>query len=952
MVDWANAGTRLHAVPSTRRTLAVAKAMMASAFAMFASGMLFVLGAAGAHAAPGEPDLSFGPGLIITTLVPGGESYPQAMAMDGNSMVVGGYCYGTNLTSDNVFCVARYLSDGRLDNTFGGAGAVFTRVGIGDSKITAISVQPDRKVIAIGECKVNPNVRAFCVARYNVDGTLDDGFGTSGVAATVFGGTVSEANPTAVKLPGGGKIVVAGTCFTSNRDFCLARYFANGVLDPTFGNGGKVVTPVTAAQDSANALLIQQDGRLLVAGECDLGFCAVRFSADGTIDTTFGTLGKLFFTFGAASHTATSLAQQSDGKLLIGGRCLTGQYRFCIARLLLANGALDNSFGTGGTVLRALGGAGEDSFGNNILVQADQKIVMAGGCLETGVGNADTQPAFCSTRLLSNGQIDVSFGGDGIVKTSRRGSSVEPYRGSAALQSDGKLVQAARCRPAPASEEQFCLVRYHADGALDVTLSGGGSGNLGGVSSIGGSGVVFTPIPGGGEAWSIAVQPDGKTILGGFCSNGSNNDFCLARYLSNGAPDTGFGNSGIVKTPMGSGDDGGSVVLLQRDQKIILAGQCAVSADSNDFCLARYLPSGALDTSFGNGGKVITAVSSGNEGVNSALIQFDGKIVLAGYCINANGNYDFCLARYLSNGTLDTSFNGTGKVVTDVSQSSDFGVTMVQQADGKLLLAGPCFTGNNYDFCVARYRTDGALDTTFGTTNPNTPGPGMISYGIASGDDIARGMAVQPDGKIVIVGDCRGGSFSVFCILRLLDNGALDVPFGDNGTVLDTASTGVAYAVAIQPDGKVLLGGSCDSASGSACAVRYNPDGSQDGTFVNDSNRLSAADTMLAMALLPDGKILQAGTCTHESTKGFCMARYEGGPLNYQNCSLDIDGDGAITPMVDNLIAMRAMRGVTGAGVIGGISFAPHARRTTWGDNSDRDIRHYLRTQCGMTITN
>jgi uncharacterized delta-60 repeat protein len=214
-------------------------------------------------------------------------------------------------------------------------------------------------------------------------------------------------------------------------------------------------------------------------------------------------------------------------------------------------------------------------------------------------------------------------------------------------------------------------------------------------------------------------------------------------------------------------------------------------------------------------------------------------------------------------------------------------------------------------------------------------------------------MAVQPDGKIVIVGDCRGtgASLTSFCILRLLENGALDVPFGNNGTVDTSGFFGTAYAVAIQPDGKILLGGSCLYNGPNACVARFNPDGSFDGTYVNDVNQLSAEDVMYAMALLPDGKILQGGTCTHESTKGFCLARYEGGPNNYQFCSLDIDGDGVVTPTVDNLIVTRAMRGMTGPAVIGGITFAPHARRTTWGDDTDRDIRRYLRTQCGMTIT-
>jgi uncharacterized delta-60 repeat protein len=921
-------------------------------FAMVALFAMFALPMPSAVAAPiaGSPDLSFGPGLVVTPLTERRSSYSLAIAMDGDRIVAGGRC-DTALTSRYVFCVTRHLPDGRLDNTFGGAGKVFTLIGNNAdyaSEVRAIAVQPDRKIVAAGLCATNAGVYSFCLARYNADGSQDVGFDTDGQVITEFGGRIGRASLTAIALQGDGKIVAAGTCYETPsfdvRKFCMVRYQSNGALDTTFGTAGQVLTPVNASTDYAGTLLLQRDGRLVLAGRCESQFCALRYSANGVLDTSFDGDGKLSIPFGTSSSRVASLAQQADGKLLLAGLCEdNNRSMLCMARIALDAGALDASFDGDGKVIRFLGPTTGSTVIQSVLVQSDQRIVVAGRC----VAGQDT---FCSARMSASGQLDTSFGSGGVAQTYGRGfSSIGNYAG--VLQSDGKLVQAGSCADGQ-GYTQFCLVRYTANGALDVSFNGGGSG------------VVYTQFFGGGGAWSLAVQADGKPVLGGFCSNGSNNDFCLVRYLSNGAPDPTFGTNGngIVKTLMGFGEDVGIALLIQHDQKIILAGQCATADGTNDFCMARYLPNGSLDTNFGTGGKVFTPILGGNDGVTSALIQFDGKIVLAGYCINANGNYDFCLSRYLPDGALDPSFNFIGKVLTQLSPNADLPNKIVQQADGKLVLAGTCLIDATFDMCVARYLENGTLDTRFGTNNVNAPGPGYVSYGIGSGADTARGVALQPDGKIVMVGDCRNTTAPTnvnFCILRLLENGLLDSVFGNNGTVFPfSLNNDIAYAFALQPDGKFVLGGSCILSEGQtpqACVVRANADGTLDRTFSPNgsgyiASRLSESDTMYALALLPDGKILQAGKCSHESTNEFCLARYESGPINYQFCSLDIDDDGVVNSTVDTLIVTRAMRGMSGAAVIGGIDFAPHARRTSWGDGTDRDIRRYLRTQCGMTL--
>ncbi|MEQ1597440.1 MAG: delta-60 repeat domain-containing protein, partial [Casimicrobium sp.] len=208
--------------------------------------------------------------------------------------------------------------------------------------------------------------------------------------------------------------------------------------------------------------------------------------------------------------------------------------------------------------------------------------------------------------------------------------------------------------------------------------------------------------------------------------------------------DTSFGSgSGKVITAIGPDGDVARAIAVQPDGKIVVAGGCVNSSGSdNDFCLARYLPSGALDTSFNTTGKVITAIGS-HGGTSVVALQPDGKIVIAGTCWNgSNSNSDFCLARYLPSGALDTSFNTTGKVITGVGSGNDYANALAVQPDGTIVAAGACFNGNTFDFCLARYLPSGALDTTFNTT-------GSVITPIGARSDTAYALALQPDGKIV-----------------------------------------------------------------------------------------------------------------------------------------------------------------------------------------------------------
>jgi len=260
------------------------------------------------------------------------------------------------------------------------------------------------------------------------------------------------------------------------------------------------------------------------------------------------------------------------------------------------------------------------------------------------------------------------------------------------------------------------------------------------------------------EGYSLAIQPDGKILLGGYCYNGSDYDFCIARFNSNGTLDTTFGFSGKVIQPIGSFGDYGLSLAIQPDGKILLGGTCQ-GVSNNDFCIARFNSNGTLDTTFGSSGKVIQPIGSSNDFGRSLVIQPDGKILLGGYCAG-----DFCIARFDSNGTLDTTFGFSGKVIQPIGSSDDAGQSLAIQPDGKILLGGYCFINtSNYNFCIARFNFDGTLDTSFGTS-------GKVIQHIGSYYTHCYGysLAIQPDGKILLGGRClntnRGHQY--FCIAR------------------------------------------------------------------------------------------------------------------------------------------------------------------------------------------
>ena len=384
------------------------------------------------------------------------------------------------------------------------------------------------------------------------------------------------------------------------------------------------------------------------------------------------------------------------------------------------------------------------------------------------------------------------------------------------------------------------------------------------------------------QAAAMVVQSDGKFIIVGSTSSAdlSSLDFLVVRYNANGSLDTTFGTGGIASTGIGSGNDIAYGVAIQSDGKIVVAGETNdASATKSNFAVVRYTSTGALDTSFGTGGKITTGIGSINDYCTCVAVQSDGKIIVGGYTHTAADTTNFAMVRYTSTGALDTTFNSSGKVSTDMG-GVDTAEVIVVQSTGKIILAGSTSnvaTDYSY-FALARYNANGSLDTTFNTS-------GKVTTNVGATYNMLDSIAVQPDGKIVAVGTLVEGGVG---LARYNTTGALDATFNGNGKAV-TALCGTGefdslHAVALQADGKILVAGtSREGEADDLVLARFNSNGSIDSGFGSNGRSLTNfsqdafQDTAYGIAVLSDGSIMVAGdSVSTDSGFDLILAKFQG----------------------------------------------------------------------------
>ncbi len=387
-------------------------------------------------------------------------------------------------------------------------------------------------------------------------------------------------------------------------------------------------------------------------------------------------------------------------------------------------------------------------------------------------------------------------------------------------------------------------------------------------NTFGGDGTVTTTIGSmSSAAYTMLIQPDNKILVGGI-ANGLGYDFAVARYNDDGTLDISFSEDGFTIIEV-FGDDELHSMAIQSDGKIILAGN-----NGSDYVLTRIFDSGGVDLSFGIAGRVITNFGSYYDTGQGVVIQSDGKIVIAGYYGDGPDN-NFGLARYHTDGSLDTTFGGTGMVVTDFANIFDQANAIALQSDGKIVVAGESGGyGVANDFALARYNTDGSLDSTFSLD-------GKVKTDFGTIYDQANSVAIQSDGKIIAAGFNQGD----FAIARYNSNGSLDPSFSlDGKQTTNVFSTGdYGNAVTVQPDGKIVFAGAAYTGSVYDFAVvRYNPDGSLDNGFGTAGILLTdfavgSNDKGNAVVMQDGGKILVAGSANDNIFSNFAVARYHEG---------------------------------------------------------------------------
>jgi uncharacterized delta-60 repeat protein len=352
-----------------------------------------------------------------------------------------------------------------------------------------------------------------------------------------------------------------------------------------------------------------------------------------------------------------------------------------------ASGDLDENFDVDGKVITDFGG---NDLGRGIVLQPDGKMIVAGKTFSNATKND-----FAVARYNTDGSLDSNFGTSGKVITDFVQENDEAY--GVALQSDGKIVVAG-ISSSGASTYDFAVVRYNPDGSLD--------------SNFGSGGKVITDFAGDSDQGrALVIQSDGKIVVAGITLSGDS-DFALVRYNSDGSIDTSFGFNGKISTDFpGLDDDEAYAVAIQGDQRIVVVGRTFQSGNS-DFAIARYNQDGSLDTSFDTNGIQVTDYAGGEDDAYGVAIQTDGKILAVGGT-DSSGAYDFAVVRYNSDGSLDTTFNFDGKVATDFANDSDQGIAVILQFDGKIIVAGVTAIGGSFELALARYTTQGSLDGSF-----------------------------------------------------------------------------------------------------------------------------------------------------------------------------------------------------------------------------------------------
>jgi len=824
------------------------------------------------------------------------------VVLDGSgNVIVAGYSTGSGGNLD--YYTAKYAAaDGELlwERRYNGPGN-------NNESISELAVDGSGDVIVTGTSNGSTGFQDYYTAKYAAtDGAL--------IWERRYNGPANGGDfATAMVLDASGNVVVTGQSQSSGSgtDYYTAKYAAadGALLWERRYNG-----PLNR-EDYARAVAVDGSSNVIVTGTTQLQYgnqhyTAKYAAADGSLiwESYFDAqLNK--------SEAPSAMAVDSSGNVIVTGFFRAGNYTFehptdkhyySTAKFAAATGALVWSKSYHGPVSYSLDHA------YDVVADSAGSVIVTGYSLGADSSSLDTYTAkyaAANGALLWEKRSQGSPGAlgpgalalDGNNNVVLTGSANTNYSTAKYAAANGALIWEKLYNGVGNGNDNGAAVAVDGNGNVVVTGASTGSGGNSDITTIyyvaspgspdltfSTDGVQTTPISVSGTVvnahpGAVARQADGKLVVAGYAHNGTNNDFALVRYMADGSVDTSFGTSGtgVVMTPVRSGDDYGSDVVIQADGKIIVVGTTAAPFD---MAAVRYLPNGTLDTSYGNtkpttDGKAIIPIFGHDDYCSAAVLQPDGKLVMAGTA-NSQGasGYDTTIVRLTVGGEPDILFDGDGKRTVALSAAfTDEAYDLLMMPDGKIVVAGrKNVNASEGNAIYLGLNADGSPNNSFGTS-------GQVEFDFG-GDDAVTGLALSPDGCIAACGYASGATTCFMA--RLTAAGAWDNSFDGDGRWTASFSSGTEglTAVIVQPDGRLVASGRAHNGSNLDMLVtRLNADGTFDFTFDGDGRMTLAPgpgiDTLADIIQLPDGALLAAGRSDNASgVAQLSVLRLLGGP--------------------------------------------------------------------------